>query len=146
MEDSIGGVLNDLGGSPEAFSKACDERLAKEDKGPRDAAVKDILRKLLTYDSFEDFGFLMKPRCKKLRTMKFAMLTTCRVLSREKDNENANNINLYEGKNDIDAQSLAYGGRSQVDANDDSTAAECAGEDEDDEKVEQLRRELQRKE
>ena len=57
VEDSIGGVLNDLGGSPEAFSKACDERLAKENEGPRDAAVKDILRKLLTYDSFEDFDF-----------------------------------------------------------------------------------------
>ena len=110
-------------------------------------AVKDILRKLLTYDSFEDFGFMMKLRCKEIENNEVCDADyLSSTLQREKDNENANNINLYEGKNDIDAQSLAYGGRSQVDANDDSTAAECAGEDEDDEKVEQLRRELQRKE
>ena len=147
VEDSIGGVLNDLGGSPEAFSKACDERLAKEDKGPRDAAVKDILRKLLTYDSFEDFGFMMKLRCKEIENNEVCDADyLSSTLQREKDNENAKNMHSYEGKNSVDAQSLAYGGTTQVDVKDDSTAAEGAGEDEDDEKVEQLRRELQRKE
>ena len=71
VEDSISSVLNDLGGSSESFSKACDERLAEQDKGPRDAAVKDVLRKLLTYDNFEDFGFMMKLRWREIENNDF---------------------------------------------------------------------------
>ena len=70
------------------FLDEFDERLAKEDKGPRDAAVKDILRKLLTYDSFEDFGFMMKLRCKEIENNEVCDADyLSSTLQREKDNE-----------------------------------------------------------
>lgn len=66
VDSCISAVLSDLGGSEEAFAEACENILKEKDKGPRDAAVKDVLRKLLTYDSFESFGYMMKVRCQEL--------------------------------------------------------------------------------
>jgi hypothetical protein len=66
VDSCIGSVLSDLGGSEESFARACEDRLKERDKGPRDAAVKEVLRKLLTYDSFEDFGYMMKVRWQEL--------------------------------------------------------------------------------
>ena len=174
VEESIGGVLNDLGGNPESFSKACDERLAQEDTGPRDAAVKDVLRKLLTYDSFEDFGFMMKLRWRELENNDFCDADyIANELSRGAGGRNVHmgDEDRYEGKKEVQAQSLAYGsnGGSNYGINNgsssktsewgvnDSSVDKSVNNDNifhgnntqdvsEDEKVENLRRELQRKE
>ena len=62
VDTCVATVLRDLGGDDETFARACEERLKERDRGPRDAAVKDVLRKLLTFDSFEEFAGMMNRR------------------------------------------------------------------------------------
>lgn len=66
VDECIGGVVCDLGGSEELFANACEEKLKQPDLGPRDAAVKDVLRKLMAYDTFEEFSTMMRLRCEEL--------------------------------------------------------------------------------
>ena len=163
VEDSISSVLNDLGGSSESFSKACDERLAEQDKGPRDAAVKDVLRKLLTYDNFEDFGFMMKLRWREIENNDFCDADYLANETTSNDNNNRDEEEVYEGKKNqqVHAQSLAYGSNNHSEYNNtnnnngSSSSSKTSAEDNrnnnnynetEDEKVEKLRRELQRKE
>ena len=65
-EQCISGVLDQLGGTSEGFCKACDERLALPDTGPRDGAIKELLRQLLTFDNFPDFQEMMSCRYEEL--------------------------------------------------------------------------------
>ena len=60
VDGQIEGVIAQLGGSPETFCKACDERLARDDRGPRDAAMKELLKQLLTFDDFANFHEMMR--------------------------------------------------------------------------------------
>ena len=59
-EQLIGMVLSGLGTSEEAFVRACEVRVEREAKGPRDAHVQDLLLCLLQYASFPRFHLMMR--------------------------------------------------------------------------------------
>ena len=60
MVDAIlQGVFDEVGSSAEDFISACQIKLSSEDKGPRDAALKNLLRKLFTFEDFMLFQKMM---------------------------------------------------------------------------------------
>ena len=68
VDRCIAQLLASLGGTDEAFFKACDERLSRRDLGPRDGALKDLLRQLLTFDDFDAFRGMMAQHALELAT------------------------------------------------------------------------------
>ena len=59
-ENVLGFALDSVGGSIESLEKALDEIAYEPAKGPKDANVKEILSKLLTFDNFHSFALMMK--------------------------------------------------------------------------------------
>lgn len=59
VEQILEVALSSIGGSIEALEKALDEIASVPAKGPKDAVVKEILNKLLSFDSFESFCTMM---------------------------------------------------------------------------------------
>ena len=55
-ENVLGFALDSVGGSLESLEKALDEIAHEPAKGPKDANVKEILTKLLTFDNFHSFA------------------------------------------------------------------------------------------
>ena len=55
MEQVLSVVLDSVGGSIEALEKALDEIAHTPAKGPRDASIKEIISKLLSFDRFKSY-------------------------------------------------------------------------------------------
>mmetsp|Transcript_30172 Transcript_30172/g.38922 ORF Transcript_30172/g.38922 Transcript_30172/m.38922 type:complete len:897 (+) Transcript_30172:103-2793(+) len=60
VETMLEKVLEDLGGNFQALEKALDERASEPPRGPRDAAEKEVLAQLLTFDDFTQFAHMMQ--------------------------------------------------------------------------------------
>ncbi len=59
VEGMLEGVLREIGSTPEEFIYACEIKLSQNDMGPRDAALKTLLRKLFTFEDFMLFQKMM---------------------------------------------------------------------------------------
>ena len=59
VDEILEKFLLELGGNPESFIKACDEYLSQNDRGPREAAAKEMMRQLFTFDDFKEFSRVM---------------------------------------------------------------------------------------
>lgn len=53
-------ALSNVGGSLTMLEEAFDQLSSQRSRGPRDETIKEVLAKLLTYQSFEDFAGMMK--------------------------------------------------------------------------------------
>ena len=60
VENILDMALMSVGGSIEAMEKALDEIVHQPARGPRDAAVKDVIERLMTYSDFDAFALMMK--------------------------------------------------------------------------------------
>jgi hypothetical protein len=72
VEGLLDGVLSSLGSSPEKFIDALKEREHAPERGPRDAAVNNMIRTLMTFERFDIFKVMMHERNKKLEEQEYA--------------------------------------------------------------------------
>ena len=66
VDGLLQGILSDLGCSPETFIDALDARQKRPEGGPRDAAINEMVRTLMTFERFAIFKVMMHDRNKKL--------------------------------------------------------------------------------
>jgi hypothetical protein len=79
VDGLLEGVLSDLGCSPEIFIDALEKRQRRPEGGPRDAAINEMVRTLMTFERFDIFKVMMHDRNRKLEDQEYGQASIARA-------------------------------------------------------------------